>query len=115
MCSEVVKVVGILVTSLLQIFTTESSGEKKLVNQYRFDRIMAMSSWPHFFGPTRIRCFKKAFRCFSCSSCKISVILVSFCILVSRRPTVRRLPLLPLQGKRINLIIDVFSCRGLSL
>ena len=42
---------GIFITSLLQKFTNESSSEKN-ENRLRFDRIMAMSSWPNFFWPT---------------------------------------------------------------
>jgi len=40
-------VMGLLITSLLQIYH-ESSSEKN-VNRLTFD--MAMSLWPHFFGP----------------------------------------------------------------
>jgi len=37
--------VRFLITTLLQIY------QGKIVNQLIFDRIMARSLWPHFFGP----------------------------------------------------------------
>jgi len=44
------EVIGFLITGLLQIYQ-EIFQWKKLVNWLRFDRIMAMSLWRHFFAP----------------------------------------------------------------
>ena len=41
---------GILITIYCK-FTQEPSGEKKLENWLKFDRILAVDLWPHFFGP----------------------------------------------------------------
>jgi len=43
-------VVGYLITTLLQIYKGILK-RKNVENQLRFDRIIAMSLWPHFFGP----------------------------------------------------------------
>jgi len=50
-------VVGLLIVIYCK-FTKESSSEK-ILNRLRFDRIMAMSLWPHFFSPALyiVRCF----------------------------------------------------------
>jgi len=50
------RVVGYLITTLLQIYPgILSSREKKFVNRFRFDKIMAMSLWPRFLvHPVRI-------------------------------------------------------------
>jgi len=41
--------VGLLITTLLQIYQGIFQ-RKKIKNQLRFDRIMAMSLWPHFLA-----------------------------------------------------------------
>ena len=43
-------VIGFLITSLLQIYL-ENFPLKNFKNDIRFDRIMAMNLWPHFFRP----------------------------------------------------------------
>ena len=50
-------VVGLLVTSLLQILPV-----KKIVNRLRFDKIMVISVCPHFFAPPCIYTKKSALR-----------------------------------------------------
>jgi len=43
---------GLLITSLLQINRGIFQRKKHFLNQLRFDRIMAMSLWPHFLAHT---------------------------------------------------------------
>jgi len=41
---------GVLITSLLQVYLRKTSK-----SQLTFDRVMAMSLWPHYFGPPQER------------------------------------------------------------
>jgi len=48
-------VVAVLVTNSMQVYQGIFQGNS-FVNRLRFDRIMAMSLWPHFFCRLRVAC-----------------------------------------------------------
>jgi len=50
-CRHIQEVLGFLINTLPQVYLGIFQW-KNFVNRLRFDRIMAMNLWPHFFGPT---------------------------------------------------------------